>query len=821
MRTLTLCAVALALLTTVCPAAEPKIGYIWPDSMAWTKDAPQHFVHPEGRPDNTGAADSPWDYRSVLEGRHPIAPGSIIWLREGTYGRGGANEVRCNLKGTPERPVIVRGYPGELATLDGGITMHRNTTGEHVWFWGFEMMNSDLSRSTGTRRPCGFNVSRPGVSMINMIVHDVGHGPFSYWVEVGTAEVHGCLLWGSGFYDMSDVWQGNPRGSGFYTQNKDGVRRLTDNISFRQFTNAMKCWSHRGYVQGYHIEGNVLFDTGMWNLMVSTSKFPLERIVIRDNFMYRKPLDYGGSVLLGAYGGVIKDAVIRGNTIIASDAADEAIKIGKFEWLDIAGNTFYGQVNGILQSDFRDNRFLTERPKGLQITTRPNKYQPGRGHVIVYNWDKLPYVEADLSRILPDGTPYEVRDAQNYFGRPAAKGVFDGTPVKLPMNMTKVAQPVGDVPHIRHRFNHTAPEFAVFVVIPRGGLGPLTKLAPQIEKQKLAIVPAGGVFVGQVDVRLDVPKGMKAYVNDGTKYVRPGAMENMWPYAGPVTLRSSRRVMAAGSGDGDKRPQSVTAYFRIVPEMDPPVRSEAKPQGVLAGVPGDGRVHLSLKTDEPATCRFALKAGVAYADMENTFATTGGVEHTHPLDGLKAGDVRTVFVKAADQHGNANIDDYEIAVCVPDAHVPFKAEMEAEAAKLTGAVLVRKDPDRSGGEYVTVAGGMTGTARIAFEFETPCAGAYIVWGRVWGRNSGADSLRVTVDGGAEDIYDIDERNRTKQWRWSVMNGRGLTGKRRPLTLEPRVLLLTKGKHTLTFRGREADTCIDKIIITNDMAFKPE
>jgi hypothetical protein len=38
---------------------------------------------------------------------------------------------------------------------------------------------------------------------------------------------------------------------------------------------------------------------------------------------------------------------------------------------------------------------------------------------------------------------------------------------RLAENLTEVAQPIGDVPHIRKRFIHTAPEFAVFVVMAR------------------------------------------------------------------------------------------------------------------------------------------------------------------------------------------------------------------------------------------------------------------------------------------------------------------------------------------------------------------
>jgi hypothetical protein len=37
-------------------------------------------------------------------------------------------------------------------------------------------------------------------------------------------------------------------------------------------------------------------------------------------------------------------------------------------------------------------------PQGTWVYSRPNKYEPGRGHVAVYNWDRRRSVEADLGR---------------------------------------------------------------------------------------------------------------------------------------------------------------------------------------------------------------------------------------------------------------------------------------------------------------------------------------------------------------------------------------------------------------------------------------
>ncbi|HPO58134.1 MAG TPA: hypothetical protein PLV53_04740, partial [Anaerolineaceae bacterium] len=92
------------------------------------------------------------------------------------------------------------------------------------------------------------------------------------------------------------------------------------------------------------------------------------------------------------------------------------------------------------------------------------KYDPGRGHVIVFNWQRLDEVEVDLSGILKPGDKFVVVDAQNYFGEPVAEGVYDGSPVRLPLNLTAVSDIPGELTHMKNQ--HTDKEFNVFVVLP-------------------------------------------------------------------------------------------------------------------------------------------------------------------------------------------------------------------------------------------------------------------------------------------------------------------------------------------------------------------
>jgi hypothetical protein len=78
----------------------------------------------------------------------------------------------------------------------------------------------------------------------------------------------------------------------------------------------------------------------------------------------------------------------------------------------------------------------SKRPVGTKVFVRPNRYEPGRANVTVYNWDLKSDIEVDLHEVLMLGAPYEVRNVLDYYGDPVAAGTYSGTPVKLPMTDT-------------------------------------------------------------------------------------------------------------------------------------------------------------------------------------------------------------------------------------------------------------------------------------------------------------------------------------------------------------------------------------------------
>jgi len=121
-----------------------------------------------------------------------------------------------------------------------------------------------------------------------------------------------------------------------------------------------------------------------------------------------------------------------------------------------------------------------------------------------------------------------------------------------------------------------------------------------------------------------------------------------------------------------------------------------------------------------------------------------------------------------------------------------------------------------GSKYVETSTANTGTA--AWFFSVPTGGTYYVWGRVRGVDPQHDSFFVKMDSGAEDIYDIAEGTWSPNWQWTRLNGRG--GTSTPLTINPRTFSLSAGNHSLRFRGREVDSGLDRVIVTNDSSFVP-
>ena len=445
--------------------------------LAVNASAAEFYAAPDGRAGGDGSRTRPWDLATALAQPAAVKPGDTIWLLGGTY-RGG---FESRLKGTAQAPITVRQAlasanlrPGGRATIDCSSEDPKKQVfftvlGEHARYWGFEVMSSNPKRGTDTTGSHPEEISRGGVNclgagiaFIHMVVHDCSSG-FGFWSNGEGGEIYGCIIYNNG-------WDAPDRGHGHavYTQNKTGTKRLADNIMFSQFSYGIHAYgSNKAFINGFRIEGNASFNNGAAKdpkslnpaILVGGGS-PSERIEVVQNYTYSTGM--GGTSLLLGYGAKNKDAVVRGNYFVGPAT------FKKWEKLTLTGNAFVASGAPTLTAcpiidPGSENTVIKDRPAGVKVFVRPSKYEPGRANVIVYNWDKKPEIEADVSGVLKAGAKFRVASAQDFFGKPVLAGTYDGKPLRLPMKDYRAPAPIGKPDYVPPA---TGPEFNVFVVLP-------------------------------------------------------------------------------------------------------------------------------------------------------------------------------------------------------------------------------------------------------------------------------------------------------------------------------------------------------------------
>jgi hypothetical protein len=422
--------------------------------------AADFFAAPDGSASGDGSLERPWDLRTALS--HPVIvqPGDNIWLRQGVY-RG---TFTSKLKGVPGRPIIVRNYQGERATLDYPDQPEElqvlRIDGAWTWYWGLEVTSSwPIRIDPPKQRAVGVNVYGPNVKLINMVIHDTfGSG---FWSGSDDSEMYGNIVYNNG-QDNSDRGHGH----GIYGQNREGSKLVTDNVVFQNFSHGIHVFgSDAAYLNNFKLEGNVSFNNGVLsrfgeerNILLGGGAIALKPELI-SNFTYWSKATSLGQNNIGYLAGC--DQLKAKNNFFAVGIA---LLLVKCEPEVMEGNTFIGSVTGVDRIKFPSNTFYaygTKPVSGVNVFVRPNQLEEGRGHVVIYNWEYLDQVDVDLSRILLPGQAYEIYDAQDYYGRPVASGVYNELPVPVPMKLTAVSPTVGVAPNPPV---HTSPEFGVYVV---------------------------------------------------------------------------------------------------------------------------------------------------------------------------------------------------------------------------------------------------------------------------------------------------------------------------------------------------------------------
>jgi hypothetical protein len=423
------------------------------------------FVAVNGVASNPGSFERPLDLVTAIGPQSPAKPGDTIWLRGGTY----AGSFTSHLTGAVSAPIVVRQVPGERATIDGVGAPTRTTLtirGADAWYVGFEVANSHPNRiepapGQPTTRGTTVEVFGARTKVINLVVHD-GLNGIGFWTPAVEAEVYGTLSYNNGV-------EGPDRGHGhgLYVQNQTGVKRMVDNIVFNSFAAGIHAYTEQGFIDNLYFEGNLSFNNGTisrmggshWNFLIGGNR-PSQNPVLRENFTYYPPQTEGTGVEMG-YGVGCRNARLTDNYF----AGDFPLSIDRCQNVVLTSNTLYGRIPSSLSTNHPGNTYLRSRPTETQVFVRPNIYEHGRAHIIVFNWGDQEEVEVSTSGLrLGVGDRFEVRDAQNYFGPPVAAGIHVwGRPIVIPLTRLVPAPPVGNAPLAP---THTAPEFTTFILVP-------------------------------------------------------------------------------------------------------------------------------------------------------------------------------------------------------------------------------------------------------------------------------------------------------------------------------------------------------------------
>ena len=450
--------------------------------------AADFYVSTTGRASGTGSITDPVDWATAMfQAKSPAKPGDTLWIRGGTY-RG---PFETYLYGQSGKPITIRAYPGERVIIDGAASSTVPTLyvyGQYNIWRGIEVINSSTDRTPGVGRPAGVYMECLGGKLINSIIHDVGLG-FGFWTPTVDGEMYGCLIYNVGFEKANNVGNGHS----VYSQNDSGTKKIHDNILCNSFGFGFNIYTESQQIRGYDFQGNISFNAGASsisdhrysNLFVGGYN-PSARLNVVSNFTYTA-IGKDGSGARFSYGQPDnEDMVCTDNVFIGSDIAFQArywhtvnlqrnviytspsqllMWAGPFNILSSGSvwnnNQYYGVGTKSFQAgesttsfyDFagwkgysgRDQNSTASSggPTGVRTVVRPNKYEPKRGHVAIYNWDQLDRVAVDLSSVLQPGDRFEVRNAQNYFGTPVLSGTYGGGTLLLPTTNLYAAAPAG------------------------------------------------------------------------------------------------------------------------------------------------------------------------------------------------------------------------------------------------------------------------------------------------------------------------------------------------------------------------------------------
>jgi hypothetical protein len=381
---------------------------MWSDLVP-ARSGREFYVAPNGGPGGNGSKSSPWDIESALGGKHPVPPGSVIWVGAGTYkhpDRNGGGYYKLGLKGAKGAPIHVRGEPGARVMIDGGIAVSRPV--ENVWIWDLEVTVSEWWNKipeTSQSGSSGGGISGGPVGgldinscndckFINLDVHHARGTGVNFWIGAVDTELHGLIIYGNG-------WHGPDRGHGhcIYSQNKEGTKEISGCIMSAKIGGQLTLQaygSERAFVDNYLVTDNIAFERGMFLIGGGQSS---HNVRILRNYAHDLTIQVGYNAPEN------EDCEVKDNIVV-----NGRLNIKSFKKKVESGNIIGQKIS-----------------RGILI---PNKYDTGRANIAAFGGGS---VSVNVSGFMEPGESYRLMDPHDFYGKPVQEGKCAGGSISVPV----------------------------------------------------------------------------------------------------------------------------------------------------------------------------------------------------------------------------------------------------------------------------------------------------------------------------------------------------------------------------------------------------
>jgi hypothetical protein len=164
-----------------------------------------------------------------------------------------------------------------------------------------------------------------------------------------------------------------------------------------------------------------------------------------------------------------------------------------------------------------------------------------------------------------------------------------------------------------------------------------------------------------------------SYASLPSVFTTTGSTTQATTVAGLTNGSTYTYYVRCSDSTGNVNTDDFSIVFSIAQPTDttPPVRTAAQPAGILPA--GTTQATLRLATDEPATCRYGMAAGVPYGSLLSVFTLTGDTTQATTVTNLADGNTYTYYVRCSDASGNANVNDFSISFAVAQSTTELTA----------------------------------------------------------------------------------------------------------------------------------------------------